>query len=133
MAAAIKGKTLVWGIQGAQKTSADTILTASGIIQSFEIDSGGSTTVIGDEDDDAVTRIDHNFENKISMEVHCVATTAKPAKGTEIVGSGLGTIDGVAFGTGRTFVDNSKVSYSQGGVKKLSITATHYPAMAADA
>lgn len=133
MAAQIKGKLLVWGIQTAQKTSADTILTASGVVQSFDIDSGGGTTVIGDEDDDAVTRIDHNFENKLSMEVHCVATTAKPPKGTEILGATLGTVDGIAFGTGRTFIDTSKVSYAQGGVKKISITATHYPGMAADA
>ena len=61
--------------------AATNILTNAGIIQSFEIDSGGGTTVIGDEDDDAVTRIDHKAENKISMEVHCVAATVMPAKG----------------------------------------------------
>lgn len=133
MSAAIKGKQVIWGIPNQAITAATNILTNAGIIQSFEIDSGGGTTVIGDEDDDAVTRIDHNAENKISMEVHCVSATVKPAKGAEILGSSLGTIDGVVFTTGRTFVDSSKVTYQQGGVKKIAITATHYPTMAADA
>ena len=132
MAAATKGKQLIWGIPGAIKTSADAILTNSGIVTSFSVESPGGTTVLTDEDDDAVTRIDHNQENKISMEVHCTATTVKPAKGTEILGSSLGTIDGVVFTTGRTFIDESKVSYENGGVKKLSISATHYPHMPAD-
>ena len=133
MSAAIKGKQIIWGIPSQAVTAATNVLTNAGILQSFEIDSGGGTTVIGDEDDDAVTRIDHNFENKISMEVHCVSATAKPAKGAEILGSSLGTIDGIVFSTGRTFVDSSKVTYSQGGVKKIAITATHYPTMAPDA
>lgn len=133
MAASVKGKQIIWGVPSAAVTAATNVLTNSGIVQSFEIDSTGGTTVIGDEDDDAVTRVDHNAENKISMEVHCVAATAKPAKGAEITGSSLGTIDGINFETGRTFVDSSKVTYSQGGVKKIAITATHYPTMAADA
>lgn len=132
MAASIKGKTLVWGIQSAQKASADTILTASGVVQSFDVESSGGTTAIGDEDDDVVTRIDHAAENKISMEVNCVATTALPVKGTEIAGATLGTVDGIVFSTGRTFIDTAKVTYSQGGVKKISLTATHYPEMPAD-
>jgi hypothetical protein len=130
MAASVKGKQVIWGITSGVITAGNSILTNAGIIQSFEIDSQGGTTIIGDEDDDAVTRIDHNSENKISLEVHCVSATVKPAKGAEL--TGLGTIDGVAFTTGRTFVDSSKVTYSQGGVKKISISATHYPVMTAD-
>lgn len=133
MSAAIKGKQIVWGIAAGAITAATNVLTNAGIVQSFEIDSGGGTTIINDEDDDAVTRIDHNAENKISMEVHAVAATVKPAKGAEITGVSLGTIDGIDFTTGRTFVDSAKATYSQGGVKKISITATHYPLMLTDA
>ncbi len=133
MSAAIKGKQILWGIPTAGVTAATAIFTASGVVNTFEIDSSGGTTLIGDEDDDIVSRIDHKAENKITMEVHCVATTVKPAKGTEIIGTSLGTIDGISFTVGRIFVDTSKVTYTQGGVKKISITATHYPVMASDA
>lgn len=130
MAAAIKGKQVIWGISSGAVTAANAAVTA-GIIASFEVDSQGATETVGDEDNDIVTRIDHAAENKISIEVDCLSTTVKPAKGAEL--TGLGTIDGVAFGTGRTFVDSSKVVYNRAGVKKISVTATHYPVMAADA
>jgi hypothetical protein len=130
MSAAIKGKQVLWGV-AAGAISAANVAVTGGIITSFEIDSQGGTTTVGDEDDDIVTRIDHAAENKITMEVDCVAATTKPAKGTEL--TGLSTIDGVTFGTGRTFVDSSKVVYARNGVKKISVSATHYPGMAADA
>ena len=133
MAASIKGKTIKWGIDTAIVTSAGTILVNSGVVQSFKISRGGSTTYINDEDDDAVTRIDHDYENKITLEVIGVAATVPPAKGTEILGTTLGTIDGIVFSTGRTFVDSADVEYSQGGAKKISIVATHKVNMPADA
>lgn len=133
MSAAVKGKQIIWGIAAGAITAATNVLTNAGVVQSFEIDSGGGTTVIGDEDDDVVARVDHAAENKLSMEVHCVSATVKPAKGAEISGASLGTIDGIDFTVGRTFVDNAKATYAQGGVKKISMTATHYPTMAADA
>lgn len=130
MSAAIKGKQVSWGISAGAVTAANVAITG-GIIASFEITSGGATTTVADEDDDVVTRIDHAAENKISLEVDCTSATTKPAKGTEL--TGLGTIDAVAFGTGRVFVDDSKVVYNRAGVKKISVSATHYPVMAADA
>lgn len=133
MSAQIKGKQISWGIPSGVITGATSLLTAVGIVESFELDPGGSTTIITDEDDDPVTRIDHNAENKFTMTVVCVATTAKPAKGAEITGSSLGTIDGINFATGRTFVDSAKVVYNKGGEKKLTVAATHYPTMGADA
>lgn len=130
MSAAIKGKQLIWGVSAGAVTVANVAVTG-GIITSFEIATGGSTTEVGDEDDDIVTRIDHATVNKISLEVDCLSTTTKPAKGMEL--SGLSTIDGVTFGTGRTFVDDSKVVYNRSGVKKITVTATHYPVMVTDA
>lgn len=130
MSAAIKGKQVIFGVPAGVITATHTA-TTSGIVQNFSIEPGGSTTTVEDEDDDIVTRIDHKAENKVSMEVVCLSTSTMPAKGAEI--TGLGTIDGVAFGTGRVFVDAPKSVYDKGGVKKISIAATHYPTMAADA
>jgi hypothetical protein len=130
MAASIKGVQVIWGVPAGAITGAHSVVTA-GIIESFEITNGGGTTVITDEDDDPVTRIDHNAERKVALSVVCKATTILPAKGVEL--TGLGTIDGVNFATGRVFVDDAKAVYSQGAVKKISISATHYPIMAADA
>lgn len=130
MSASIKGYQVIWGVPAGAITGAHSVVTA-GIVESFEIDNQGGTTVITDEDDDPVTRIDHNAERKISLSVACKATTVLPAKGAEL--TGLGTIDGVNFGTGRVFVDDAKSVYAQAGVKKISMTATHYPTMAADA
>ena len=133
MSVSIKGKQIAWGIPAGVLTAAAGLMTAVGIVESFELDPGGSTTILTDEDDDPVTRIDHNAENKFTMGVVCTAATVKPAKGAEIVGSTLGTIDGINFTTGRTFVDSAKVVYNKGGEKKLTIAATHYPTMGADA
>lgn len=133
MAAVIKGKQISWGIPAAAVTAGTSLFTAVGIVESFEIDPGGGTTEIGDEDDDIVTRIDHAAVNKISMTVICTSSTTKPAKGAEITGSTLGTLDGIAFGTGRIFVDTAKVTYNRAGEKKIAMTASHYPVMAADA
>lgn len=130
MSAAIKGKQVLWGVSAGAITAANVAITG-GIIQSFEVTRGGNSTTVSDEDDDIVTRIDHATENKLTLEVNCVAATTCPAKGTEL--TSLGTIDGVTFDTGRTFIDDAKVTYSQGGVKKISISATHYPVMVADA
>jgi hypothetical protein len=87
--------------------------------------------VITDEDDDPVTRVDHNAERKVTLLVICKSSTILPAKGAEL--TGLGTIDGVNFSTGRVFVDDAKAVYSQGGAKKISMSATHYPTLLADA
>ena len=130
MAASIKGYQVVWGVPSGAITGAHSVVTA-GIVESFEIDNQGATSVITDEDDDPVTRIDHNAERKVTLSVVCKSTTALPAKGAEL--TGLGTIDGVNFGTGRVFVDSAKAVYSQAGVKKISVSATHYPTLVADA
>ena len=130
MAAAIKGKQIIWGVPSAVVTAA-LVAATGGIVTDFEHTAGGATDTVADEDNDIVTRIDHGAENKISLTVDCMSTTTKPAKGTEL--TGLGTIDGVNYGTGRVFVDDSKVVYNRAGVKKLTVTATHYPAMVADA
>ena len=130
MSAAVKGKQLIWGVVAGAVTAANVAVTG-GIISSYEITRGGASTTIGDEDDDIVTRVDHATENKISIEVDCLSTTTLPAKGTEL--SGLSTLDGVPFGTGRTFVDDSKVVYNRAGVKKISVSATHYPSLVTDA
>lgn len=130
MSAATKGKQVIWGVSAGAVTAAN-VAVSGGIIVSFDTDSSGATTIISDEDDDAVTRIDHNTQNKITMEVMCVTGTSRPLKGAEL--SGLGTIDGINFGTGRVFVDSSKVTYANAAAKKLSVTATHYPVMLGDA
>ena len=130
MAAAVKGKQIIWGLPSGV-VSAALVAATAGIVVSYEITAGGATETVGDEDNDIVTRIDHASENKITMEVDCISATVKPAKGTEL--TGLATLDGVTFGTGRTFVDDAKVVYNRAGVKKLNISATHYPTMAADA
>jgi len=132
MAAAIKGKQVSWGIPSAGVTGILAAVTA-GIIDSFEITAGGGTTTVSDEDDDIVTRIDHAAENKFTFTVDCTSATVKPAKGAELVTTAFGTLDGIVFTAGRSFVDDAKVVYQRAGVKKLSISATHYPIMAADA
>jgi hypothetical protein len=132
MAASIKGKQVIFGVPAGVITATHSV-TTSGIVQSFSVEPGGSTSTVEDEDDDIVTRIDHKAENKVTMEVVCLSNSVMPAKGAEITGSGLGTIDGVNFTTGRIFVDAPKAQYDKGGVKKISIAATHYPTMAADA
>lgn len=131
MSASVKGKQVIWGVPSGAIAGVHSV-TTSGIVQSFEVNGGGGTTIVNDEDDDPVTRIDHNAENKLSMEVTCTSTTVMPLKGAELDGSDIGTVDGINFGTGRIFVDEPKVVYNQGGVKKISITATHYPTMGAD-
>lgn len=130
MSASIKGVQVVWGVPEGAITGAHSVVTA-GIVESFDIQNQGGTTVITDEDDDPVTRIDHNAERKVSLTVVCKSSTTLPAKGAEL--TGLGTIDGVNFGTGRVFVDDATATYTQAGVKKISMTATHYPTIVADA
>jgi hypothetical protein len=131
MSAVVKGKQIIWGVPSGVGTEAAKYVSGGGIALSFAISRGGATTPIGDEDDDIVTRVDHAFENKVTLEVQCVSGTALPAKGAEI--TTLGTLDSVTFGTGRTFIDDAKVDYANSAGKKISISATHYPAMAADA
>lgn len=132
MAAVIKGKQVSWGIPAAG-VSGIIAAVAAGIVDSLEITAGGATTTVSDEDDDIVTRVDHAAENKFTFSVDCTAATTKPAKGAELVTTAFGTLDGIVFTTGRSFVDDAKVVYQRAGVKKLSISATHYPTMAADA
>lgn len=130
MAATIKGKQISWGLSAGAITAA-TGATTAGIAQSFSISRGGVSTTINDEDDDIVTRIDHAAENKISIEVMALSTSTVPAKGTELTITG--TFDGLSFSSGRTFVDDAKVDYANAQAKKITISATHYPIMAADA
>jgi hypothetical protein len=130
MAASVKGVQIIWGVPSGVKTEAAKFITA-GVVTSYSIARGGATETVGDEDNDIVTRIDHAFTNQVSLEVTCTASTALPAKGAEI--NGLLTLDGVTFGTGRTFVDDAKVDYANAATKKISVSATHYPAMVADA
>ena len=120
MAAAVKGVQVVFGVPAGVKTEVNKYVTA-GVVADFSIALGGATDTVSDEDDDIVTRIDHAAENKVTLSI----------KGVEI--TGLLALDSVAFATGRTFVDDSKVDYANNAVKKISVSATHYPAMAADA
>lgn len=129
MSASIKGRTVVFGVTAGAITAAHAATTA-GIVESFSISAGGETVDIGDEDNDLVTRIDHGAKNTVSLEVLCEPTSDLPAKGDEI--TGMGTIDGVAFGTGRVFVETAQVQYQKAQVKKITVTASHYPSMAAD-
>jgi hypothetical protein len=130
MAAAVKGVQVVFGVPAGVKTEVNKYVTA-GVVADFSIALGGATDTVSDEDDDIVTRIDHAAENKVTLSINAVATSVLPAKGVEI--TGLLALDSVAFATGRTFVDDSKVDYANNAVKKISVSATHYPAMAADA
>jgi hypothetical protein len=129
MAADIKGKQVAWGV-AALIATVHTATTA-GIVQSFSWGAGGETDEITDEDADIVTRIDHGAKNSLSMEVLCVATSALPAKGDELVFASA--VDGVPIDVGRTVVDTAEVSYSDKDKKRISVTATQYPEMAADA
>lgn len=131
MAATVKGVQIIWGVPAGVKTEAAKFVAGGGVVTSYSISRAGATDTVSDEDDDIVTRIDHATENKVSLEVTCVAGTTLPAKGAEI--TGLLTLDGVAFGTGRTFVDDAKADYANAATKKISVSATHYPAMPADA
>ncbi|MES2995909.1 MAG: hypothetical protein V4733_03775 [Verrucomicrobiota bacterium] len=129
MAAAIKGKQIVWGVPAGGITLAHAA-TTSGIVESIDIESGGETAEINDEDGDVVTRVDHGTENKVTINVIAIVSTALPEKGDEL--TGLPAIDGIALNTGRVFVDTSKVTYTGKDAKKISITAVHYPTMPAD-
>jgi len=129
MSASIKGRTVVFGVPAGAITGAHSA-TVSGIVQSFGFTRGGETVEIGDEDNDFVTRIDHGAKASVSIEVMCEPDSEVPAKGDEI--TGMGTIDGYAFGTGRVFVDSAAVAYQNAQVKKITVNATHYPSMAAD-
>lgn len=129
MSASIKGRTVVFGVAAGAISGVHSV-TTSGIVQSLSISAGGETAEIGDEDNDFVTRVDHGAKNTVSLEVLCEPDSELPVKGDEL--TGLGTIDGVAFGTGRVFVDTAQVQHQNGQVKKISVTATHYPSMAAD-
>jgi hypothetical protein len=129
MAASIKGRTVVFGVAAGVITGTHSV-TTSGIVQSFGVTKGGETAEVGDEDNDYVTRIDHGAKNSISLEVLCEPDSDLPDKGDEL--TGLGTIDGINFSTGRVFVDSAQVQHQNSQVKKISVTATHYPSMAAD-
>lgn len=129
MAASIKGRTVVWGVPAGVITGAHSV-TTSGIIQSYTLGGGGETTEIGDEENDIVTRVDHGAKNSISLEIMCEPDSTLPEKGDEL--TGLGTIDGINFATGRVFVDAPQVQYQNAAVKKFTVTASHYPDMAAD-
>lgn len=129
MAASIKGRTVVWGVTAGIITAVQSA-TESGIIQSCSLAVGGETEIVKDEDGDPVTRIDHGATNQFDFEVMCEPDSVLPTKGSEL--TGLGTIDGINTGTGRTFVDTAKVDYANTAVKKISGSATHYPSMPAD-
>lgn len=128
MSAQVKGVQVIFGVPSGVKTEAAKF--TAGIVNSYSISRGGATTTVSDEDDDIVARIDHAYENKVTLEVTCISTSALPAKGTEI--TGLLSLDTVTFGTGRTFVDDAKADYANSAAKKITVSATHYPAMAAD-
>lgn len=129
MADTIKGKQVIWGTDSFSN-SLSAFTTNAGIVQSFSVSIGGASTNVLDEDGDIVSRVDSAGENKITLEVVALSGTVPPSKGTAI--TGLPTIDGIAFGTGRLLTDDAKVDYSNAAVKKISINATHYPSMGAD-
>jgi hypothetical protein len=130
MAAAVKGVQVVFGVPAGVNTEVLKFVTA-GVVADYGIALGGATDTVSDGDNDIVTRIDSAAENKVTLSINAVATSVLPAKGLEV--TGLLALDGVTFATGRTFVDDSKVDYANNAVKKISVSATHYPAMAADA
>lgn len=129
MAADIKGKQVAWGVAALIATVH--AATTSGIVQSFSWGAGGETDEVTDEDGDYVTRIDHGDKNSLSMEVLCVADSVPPAKGDELVFASA--VDGLPINVGRVIVDTAEVSYSDKAKKRISVSATQYPEMAADA
>jgi hypothetical protein len=129
MAVNNKGRKVVWGIAAGVITGAHTVTTA-GILQGFSIQAGGETGEIKDEDGDIVTRIGHGAKNKVTVEILCEPTSKLPLKDAEM--TGLGTLDGLNFSTGRVFVDDATVTYANADVKKISVNLSHYPEMAAD-
>ncbi len=129
MAKKISGKAVVWGVPANMIAGAHTV-TTSGILQSFSVQPGGGDDVINDEDGDPVTRVDHGTINKINFEVICEPDTVVPVKGDEI--TGLGTLEGIDFDTGRVFVDDPQVNFTNAAAKKITVSATHYPSMPAD-
>jgi hypothetical protein len=128
MAAAVTGTQVLFGIPASAVTNSAATTTA-GIVESYSVQLGGSTEEIGDEDNDIVARIDHGAVNKVSLEVLVQSTSTIPAKGATI--SGLGTVQGIALGTGLVIVDDAQVTFTKAGVSKLSVSASHYPTMTA--
>jgi hypothetical protein len=130
MAVAIKGKQISWGIPSAAKTASDALV--SGIVSSFRVTRGGASEDIPDEDGDLVARVDHGKFNTVSFESRvATATPSLPEIGAEI--TGLGTIDGVAFGTGRVFIESAEITHQGTSSTTVSFGAKHYPIMVADA
>jgi hypothetical protein len=120
---------VIWGITAGVTTLSNAATTA-GVVENASIQLGGATETVVDADGDHVSRIDHGAENKITLEIKCLATSTLPDKGTEL--TGLSAIDGVALNSGRTFVDDAQVTYASTAVKKITVSATHYPTMPAD-
>lgn len=129
MAEKISGRLVSWGITAGVIAEVHSAI-ASGILNSYSIQPGGTEEVITDEDGDPVTRIDHGPMNKVNFEVTCDPDTTLPVKGSEL--TGIGTIDGIDFTAGRIFVDDPQVTFTNAAVKKISVAATHYPTMGAD-
>lgn len=126
MAATIQGIQVSFGVPSAVSGAIVAFVTA-GIVENFQYTRGGNTAEIIDEDGDIVSRVDHGAKIDVSFDVICTTTTTVPAKGAVI--AGLGTIDGINFGSDKTFVESVEVTYPAADVKKLSVSAVHYPSM----
>lgn len=125
MAAQVKGAQIIWGVQDDTRDAA-LVASTAGIVTSFSMSHGGTSTTQTDEQDNVVTRFDHGGQVKVTMEVACLSTTTLPAKGDEIDLSDF-IIDGVDFASTALLVDDAKVDYANATVKKITISATFYP------
>ncbi len=124
MAVEIKGATVKWGIPSALKTSSDALVT--GIVQSIDIQVGGSTEDIADEDGDLVARVGHGDKNTVTISTIVTASTVTlPAKDTLV--EFASAVDGVPLQTGKAYIEDAKITYSGNSTTAVDFTIHHYP------
>jgi hypothetical protein len=126
MAASIKGVQVLWGVSDTVRDAALDIDT-EGIITGATVTDGGGTFIQGNEVNDEVSRVDHAAEAKITFEVVMTANTTLPEKGDALTFAALTEIDGIDIATRKPVVDDVKIDYANGAVKKVSISTTLYP------
>lgn len=131
MSATIEGKSVLFGITDAVKTTATT--QVAGIVQSATVTKSSNETEIQDEDGDHVAVIYHGAKNEISLELITTETSLSlPAIGDNIDFGTVTDIDGVAVNSGRAFITSSSSSQSGAETTSVSLTIAHYPEMLAD-
>ena len=131
MSATVEGKSVLFGITDAVKTTATS--QVAGIVQSATVTKSSNETEIQDEDGDHVAVIYHGAKNEISLELITTATSLSlPAIGSNIAFGAVTDIDGVDVSSGRAFITSSSSSQSGAETTSVSLTIAHYPAMLAD-